>query len=72
VKGKKKVGGYKAQVQIEETGNDEESLVDELKALVSTVSKRLNRGDKQDGTKVPKKIYEKHECLVKECSELTT
>jgi hypothetical protein len=72
VKGKKKVGGYKAQVQIEETGNDEESLVDELKALVSTVSKRLNRGNKQDGTKVPKKIYEKHECLVKECSELTT
>ena len=73
VKGKKKVGGYKAIVKVEETGVDDESLVDELKALVSSVSKRLNRGKGQDDTKVTKKkIYEKHECIAKGCTEETT
>jgi hypothetical protein len=43
IKGKKKVGAYKAQIQVEEIKGDEETLVDELKALVSSVSKRFNR-----------------------------
>jgi hypothetical protein len=72
VKGKKKVGGYKAVVKVEETGGDDESLVDELKALVSSVSKRLNRGKRQEDTKGTKKIYEKHTCIAKGCTEETT
>jgi hypothetical protein len=64
VKGRKKVGGYKAQVQIAEDGEDVVSLVDELKALVSTASKRLNLNPK-----VPKKVYEKHECIANGCEE---
>jgi hypothetical protein len=73
VKGKKKVGGYKATVKVGETGGDDESLVDELKALVSSVSKRLNRGKSQEDTKgTKKKIYEKHECIAKGCTEEIT
>jgi hypothetical protein len=75
VKGKKKVGAYKAQIQVDEINGDEETLVDELKALVSSVSKRLNRdkGHKgRDVEKGAKKTYVNHECIAKGCSEETT
>ena len=72
VKGKKTVGGYKAQIQIDEPSGDDELLVDEMKTLISSVSKRLNKQQSNDGPKTPKKIYEKHECIVEGCSEQTT
>ena len=72
VKGRKKVGAFKATVIAEETIGEEESLVEELKALVSTVSKRLNRGQNPAEIKGTKKVYEKHECIAKGCAEETT
>jgi hypothetical protein len=72
VKGKKSVGGYKAKIQNDESNGNDELLVDELKTLVSSVSKRLNKQSSTDGSKTPKKIYEKHDCIVKGCEEQTT
>ncbi len=59
---KRKVPGHKATVVIDDVSdnsNEGVAVEDEVKAFISSMSKRLNRGSDAEGSKPPKgkKVY---------------
>ncbi len=76
---KRKVQGYSAKVLAEEAP-DVAPVDDEVKAFISSMSKRLNKPGEQHSGKTdikkaggkPKKVYEKRECLAKDCNAQST
>ncbi len=77
---RRKVQGHKAKVVIDDAPDimsEGSGVDDEVKAFISSMSKRLNRdndpgGDKPHKGKKGKKIYEQRECIAKGCSGQTT
>jgi uncharacterized protein YgfB (UPF0149 family) len=77
---RRKVQGHKATVVIDDVSdnsNEGVAVDDEVKAFISSMSKRLNRGSDAEGSKPPKgkkgkKVYEQRECIAKGCKAQTT
>ncbi len=78
---KKKVHGLKTKVVVddaqEESTDDGGGLNEEVRALISSMSKRLNQVDENGTTKTPKskkgkKIYEQRKCIAKGCTGQST
>jgi hypothetical protein len=78
---KKKVHGLKVKVAADEIPDELSSEIDDnqdVKALISSMSKRLNREDKDKISKPPKKgkkgkkIYEMRKCIAKGCTSQST
>jgi hypothetical protein len=77
---RRKVQGHKAKVVNDDAPvimSEESGCDDEVKAFISSMSKRLNKnndsvGDKPHKGKKGKKIYEERECIAKGCSGQTT
>jgi hypothetical protein len=78
---KKKVHGLKAKVVVDDVQEESTDvgggLNDEVKALISSMSKRLNQVDEIGTTKTPrnkkgKRVYEQRKCIAKGCTGQST
>jgi hypothetical protein len=76
---KRKVHGYTAKVD-PDTTSDVLPVDEEVKAFISSMTKRLNKNpvphdgqtDDKKGGKTKKKVYEKRECIAKDCTTQST
>jgi hypothetical protein len=76
---KQKVKGYSAKI-LSDDASDVAPVDDEVKAFISSMAKRLNKTgehpngktDAKKGGGKPKKVYEKRECLAKDCNAQST
>jgi hypothetical protein len=77
---RRKVQGHKASVVIDDASDscsEGAAVEDEVKAFISSMSKRLNRSSEKGVEKTPKgkkvkKVYEQRECIAKGCKAQTT